>query len=114
MSRSTGIKDLSEGLNRQALLEKSGIRRIFTPYEPISSIDLFFGRLDEVQRIINSILTPGQHAVLFGERGVGKSSLANVSSELLFKDLVGGKYVHHRCDSRTSFDGLAAKLPVRT
>jgi hypothetical protein len=73
-------------------------------------MSLFFGRQPEVQRLIESILTPGQHGVLFGDRGVGKSSLANVASELLFKDLLGGTYIHIRCDSQTRFHSIGQTL----
>lgn len=105
-----GMADLRMGMKRQAKIERSGIRMIFTPHESISSISLFFGRQAEVHRIIDAILTPGQHPVLYGERGVGKSSLANVSSEVLFKELVGGRYIQCRCDSSSTFADIATSL----
>jgi len=94
------------GLVREAKIIKSGVREVFTPHRPVKSVELFFGRQKEVQSIIEQINTPGQHSLLYGERGVGKSSLANVSSYLLFSELVEGKLYMERCDSSTSFESI--------
>ncbi|HXB02778.1 MAG TPA: AAA family ATPase [Opitutaceae bacterium] len=55
----------------------------FTPSSPVDDIDLFAGRQKEVQKIVGAIGQKGQHVVIFGERGVGKTSLTNVLSEIL-------------------------------
>lgn len=61
--------------------------RVFTPAAPISEDDLFAGRMQQLRKVIDIIIQPGQHAVVFGERGVGKTSLANVlASRLRFPD----------------------------
>ncbi|MEW6289278.1 MAG: ATP-binding protein [Thermodesulfobacteriota bacterium] len=98
------------GMDRELAINKSGVRKIFTPHTPIQSIDLFFGRQSEIQRIIEHLNTPGQHSLLFGERGVGKSSLANVACELLLKHLVKGKFFKKRCDSGDTFPSIVATL----
>ena len=51
---------------------------VFTPSSPIDSNDLFAGRRQQVTQLIDAINQTGQHAALYGERGVGKTSLANV------------------------------------
>ncbi len=66
------------GLNREKLIAKSKVREIFTPSRPIKAMDLLRGRDYQVTRLIEILNTPGQHALLFGDRGVGKSSLANI------------------------------------
>ena len=91
------------GIEREIKINKSGVRSVFTPHTPIQSVDLFFGRQREVQRIIEHLSTPGQHSLLFGERGVGKSSLANVACEVLLKNIVDGKFLRKRCDSSDTF-----------
>ena len=53
---------------------------VFTPGAPISSDHLFAGRLPEIARLVDAINQRGLHAVLYGERGVGKTSLANILS----------------------------------
>jgi Cdc6-like AAA superfamily ATPase len=45
---------------------------------PIDEEDLFAGRLTEVRQILEAVLSRSKHVVLFGERGVGKTSLSNV------------------------------------
>ena len=78
------------GIEREEKIKLSGARDIFTPHQPIHSLELFFGRANEVRALIEHLNTPGQHALLFGDRGVGKSSLANVASELLLSKLANG------------------------
>lgn len=56
---------------------------IFTPGSPINTKELFSGRLDYVMSVIDTILRPGLHAIMYGERGVGKTSLANVINDFL-------------------------------
>ncbi len=55
----------------------SQISTVFSPAAPINSRDLFAGRLDQVTQVLGAIAQTGQHVVLYGERGVGKTSLAN-------------------------------------
>ncbi|MPM03110.1 hypothetical protein SDC9_49370 [bioreactor metagenome] len=54
------------------------IGRAFTPSTPINETDFFYGRKNQLEQIVNSINLEGQHAILYGERGVGKTSLANI------------------------------------
>jgi Cdc6-like AAA superfamily ATPase len=94
------------GLDRERRIAASGIRNIFTPHQPIHSVELFFGRQEQVQKLIEHINTPGQHALLYGDRGVGKSSLANVAAHLLLAGLVQGELYLKRCDSSTRFEDV--------
>lgn len=96
------------GLKREQLITESGIRNIFTPHKPIHSLNLFFGRDAQVRKLIEQINTPGQHALLYGDRGVGKSSLANVTAELVLRTLVHGKLYAKRCDSQDTFETILA------
>src|SRR5262249_44945864 len=50
----------------------------FSPGAPIQEKDLFAGRSPELQALTDAIFQRGRHAVLFGERGVGKTSMANI------------------------------------
>ena len=62
---------------------KFRIGRVFTPSAPINKASLFAGRKKQINTLMNAISQRGQHAVLFGERGVGKTSLANILKDLL-------------------------------
>ena len=84
--------------------------KVFTPGAPISERALFSGRISQIRTIINIISQTGYHAVLYGERGVGKTSLSNVLSS--FIQSVGKRFHLPRvnCDARDSFTTLWMKL----
>lgn len=59
------------------------INTSFTPNQPIDSRELFAGRERQVDKVVSTIFQRGAHAVLFGERGVGKTSLTNTINDFL-------------------------------
>ncbi len=50
----------------------------FKPSTPINREDLFSGRRTETVEVVDAINQNGQHVALYGERGVGKTSLAKI------------------------------------
>ncbi len=56
---------------------------LFTYASPINREDLLAGRSDQILKAINAAVQVGQHAILYGERGVGKTSLARVILTML-------------------------------
>jgi Cdc6-like AAA superfamily ATPase len=56
----------------------------FTPGKPVSNLDLLAGRDQQISKVLEAVLSPGQHAAIYGERGVGKSSLANLIYDMVF------------------------------
>lgn len=83
-------------------LKESGVRNVFTPHTPINQENLFRGRSSEVHQILSTLNTPGQHVLLFGDRGVGKSSLANIASSKLIK-ITGKELIIKRCSKSDTF-----------
>jgi Cdc6-like AAA superfamily ATPase len=59
------------------------IGQAFSPGAPITSKDLFSGRVVQMAKVLEVVSQRGGHGVLYGERGVGKTSLAAVVSEML-------------------------------
>ena len=57
--------------------------RIFTPSTPIGVAELFSGRQRQIQRLIDTVAEPGRHAIVYGEPGVGKTSLAQVIQHVI-------------------------------
>jgi energy-coupling factor transporter ATP-binding protein EcfA2 len=57
------------------------VAEVFTPGAPINSLDLFAGRIEQIKDVLTAVSQRGQHVVLYGERGVGKTSLANILDE---------------------------------
>lgn len=81
--------------------------RVFNPNTPINEKDLFAGRQTQVLRLLDVIGERGQHAVLYGERGVGKTSLANVLSQFLVPAVIAPRVA---CDQGDTFDSVWRKL----
>lgn len=93
-------------------LKESGVRDVFTPHTPINQENLFRGRSSEVQQILSTLNTPGQHVLLFGDRGVGKSSLANIASSKLI-NIAGKELIIKRCSKSDSFTTIFENILIR-
>jgi Cdc6-like AAA superfamily ATPase len=91
------------GINKEMKIRDSKVREVFTPHQPIQSVEFFCGRESEVSRMIEYLNTPGQHALVYGDRGVGKSSLANITCSVIIRQLSNGKLYNKRCDSYDNF-----------
>jgi Cdc6-like AAA superfamily ATPase len=86
------------------------VTRAFRPAAPIDKETLFAGRTEQIRRVVDAINQPGQHAIVFGERGVGKTSLVNV---LATRILVRGAALiapHVNCDSGDDHSSLWRKV----
>lgn len=59
------------------------LNSVFSPMAPIKRQDFFSGRINQLNLICDAINEEGQHAILYGERGVGKTSLANIMTDSL-------------------------------
>lgn len=83
----------------------------FSPSAPINSQDLFAGRIDQVQKVISAVVQRGQHVIMFGERGVGKTSLTNVIFDILkgagFQGMESGSI---NCEPTMDFSSLWHKI----
>ncbi len=92
-----------------------GLREIFTPTRPRSLGPLFIGRDGELKRLIAAIEEERAHVVLYGDRGRGKTSLANAFADLATE--AGCLTVRRACGADTSYErlfrGLLAAVPPR-
>ena len=61
------------------------IERIAASFSPSAPIDsrVYSGRESQIADVINACMQRGQHAVIFGERGAGKTSLVNAVGQML-------------------------------
>lgn len=50
----------------------------FSPSAPVTSKDCFYGRYEQLKKVDSAINEKGEHIIMYGERGVGKTSIANV------------------------------------
>jgi len=93
------------------IAERSGLKGAltvaFSPSAPVKTLDFFSGRGEQLDRIAEAVMQAGRHAVVYGERGVGKTSLANVLPEKLER---AGRFeyqvVRHNCSSTPTFRSM--------
>lgn len=103
------MNDSEQKLNKTARLAVVG--RVFSPGAPVDKYALFAGRRQQVADVINAVNMRSQHVVLFGERGVGKTSLANVMGEIFADAGVGGLNSGTvNCDRRDTFSSIWHKV----
>lgn len=66
-------------MNELAKYERiAAVARAFTPGTPVNRLDMLAGRIPQLGDIVSAVSMAGQHVGLYGERGVGKTSLASV------------------------------------
>jgi Cdc6-like AAA superfamily ATPase len=96
---------IDEGAARALLLQ---LGEVFTPSAPVDDQDLFAGRNHELFTVVEAMQSLGQHAVIYGERGVGKTSLARIAGGIGISQ--GQVAVRVNCDAGDDFDQLWLKV----
>jgi Cdc6-like AAA superfamily ATPase len=81
------------------------IARSFSPSAPIDR-RVFAGRVPQITDVINACTQRGQHVVIFGERGAGKTSLDNALVHILGSKFVTPACGSINCDQTTTFASL--------
>lgn len=109
--------DLFAGLNLQKSWEerdwgiaKAATQRLFNPSSPIDEDRLFSGRLTQVSDMLGVVYERGAHGILFGERGVGKSSLANTITAKIPPAVTNIKFLKENCRPEDTFFTLWSKI----
>lgn len=82
----------------------------FTPGTPINESDLFTGRTETIRELQDTVLERGRHAIIFGDRGVGKTSIANIFYKPLHAETRPISATRVNGDSAVTFDGLWRKV----
>jgi hypothetical protein len=80
----------------------------FSPSAPIDRRNVFAGRGDQLAALYQVERQRGQHAVIYGERGVGKTSLASIAADQANHD--GFFTAHVICDSSDDFSSIWRKV----
>ncbi len=84
--------------------------RLFNPSSPIDEERLFSGRIEQVSDLLNVVYEKGAHAILFGERGVGKSSLANTITAKIPPAVTNIQFLKENCRPEDTFFTLWSKI----
>lgn len=82
----------------------------FSPGAPIDDLKLLAGRGKQIGQMLDTVMQRGQHAILYGERGVGKSSLANTFSTKLIGPRRTISCIAVNCDPSDNFTRLWQKI----
>src|SRR5205085_12278721 len=90
------------------------LRQSFTPAQPVSDPRMFAGRRELLTNIIRAVEDQRSHVVLYGSRGVGKTSLLRMLSTVAEE----AKYIviYFSCGSSSDFTetfrACAAEIPL--
>src|SRR3954454_16474915 len=81
-------------MNPTAKIERiAAVARAFTPGAPVGRLDMLAGRMAQLTDVVSAVSMRGQHVGLYGERGVGKTSMASVLAEF-FDDAANAESFH--------------------
>lgn len=80
------------------------LRNAFTPSQPVSQIEMFAGRDQTLRTLIRSIEDQQLHVVLYGDRGIGKTSMLHVLSQLARDARYQVRYAS--CGEEAGFDDM--------
>jgi hypothetical protein len=83
------------------------ITSVFTPSAPVDNPLQFIGRNLQREHFQRAILSSGRHIILYGERGVGKTSLLNIATKEIRKS-ENISCVFHRCSYGNTFNDIVA------
>lgn len=86
------------------------ITEAFSPGAPVQERDLFAGRQEQLRTLVDTVHQRGRHAIVFGERGVGKTSLTNILSLMLRAPRREVIAVKVNADPKDSFHSLWRKV----
>lgn len=84
--------------------------QLFTPSTPIKAADLFAGRQDQMFRIVDAVGERGRHVILYGERGVGKTSLSQITPYLIPTDPNRIRFFRVQCFPTDDFSSISKKI----
>ena len=80
--------------------------RIFTPSTPIGIAELFSGRQPQIGKLIDTVAERGRHAIVYGEPGVGKTSLAQVIQYAIPYDPTKIRYIRKSAFSSDDYSSI--------
>jgi Cdc6-like AAA superfamily ATPase len=89
---------------------RDDISEAFSPGAPVQEKDLFSGRSAQIALLGDAVNQRGRHAIVYGERGVGKTSLANVLPLVMKRPNRELIYIRVNADPADTFASLWKKV----
>ena len=93
---------------------RSRLRHAYTPAQPVTDPSMFAGRVSVLTSVIRAIEDQRVHCVIYGERGIGKTSMLH----MLARSAKDARYqvVYITCGARSEFDetirAIASKISL--
>lgn len=81
------------------------VQRLFDG-APVDDEQMFAGRSSEITKMLRTVLERARHVVLFGERGVGKTSLSNIFWKRYGKTLQSFIVARVQCGPHDDFSSI--------
>lgn len=72
----------SRGESSRLAKARMTLREVFTPAQPVTERSKFAGRLGVLARLIEILEEQRSHVVIYGERGIGKTSLVHILADI--------------------------------
>jgi hypothetical protein len=117
-TQQTAVQEVENAYRQRHVSARQHLADVFTPTRPLmgrtifmessQGDELFIGRETERERIMRAFLEDRSHVVIYGERGRGKTSLANlVVAQARSAGFDIARYV---CSADSNFDGIMRGL----
>lgn len=87
------------------------VAQAFRPAAPVDVLELFAGREGQRQEVVAAVSQTGYHVALYGERGVGKTSLAKILSVIFNQpEILQLQAAMVNCNTDDTFETLWAGI----
>lgn len=95
---------MSRGEASRFMKARMTLRDVFTPAQPVTERSKFAGRLAVLARLIEILEEQRSHVVIYGERGIGKTSLVHILADIARES----RYlvVYASCGAFSSFEDI--------
>src|SRR5438309_5478298 len=80
--------------------------QLFTPSAPIGTAELFAGRQRQIHKLLDVVGERGRHAIIYGEPGVGKTSISQILRLLVPVKTSTVRYIRRPAFSSDNFSSI--------